>query len=649
MRRRSRKHQFTPAESIVSTTGEVCEDRKMLSATNGLEAVLTGADGALGEAEFKIKEGIRSFEVSVLRGAAGSYRVTVDGIDVGQIQVPASGLGEMELTDDPRDADEFPFPANWPGVQSGSAVELVGLASGTVAQKGNDDAVVLNLIASLSGSGPELGKAEFEVELEHGIEEREFELQAYNLPANTTVPILVNGVAVGTAESGPLGSIRLKYSDKVRLDAVPFPANFPDVIVGTTVQLGGGTGGTFETRQADGGGVGAGDHLRIELTGTTTATGLASFESLPTAGGAAAQEEFKVEVWNAAAGDSLAVLVGGVNVGQIVVDSRGYGKLDFETGDDRKPFPGNWPGIQDGSVVQVGTVLTGVFSGSGRLADPTNQNSDDAYRLDRTLGLRTTGNLFENFGGRGEKWVRAKDNAWYFITPDGAFYRWDGGAGASGELVTILDPAFHANPILLHEARSIRNLNLDDDLLSASAAELQNELLLRSSASEFEDWGGLGEKWIRGGSDDWYFVTPDGALTKWDGSGRAKGAFVGTFDTRFHEDTSLLTDAVTRLTDASAAFSLDRGLVLSAPPNDFFNWGGRQEKWLLGDHDWYFITPDGSFHEWNRSAGANGKKLATLATEYYDDTSRLTTADPVGSQAAQSVLDDVFVDLPSLF
>ena len=625
---------------------EVFETRQLLAA-NGLEGLLTGPNAAAATVEYKVKDGIRSFEVAVLHGAQGTYDVVVDGATVGAISVNAAGHGSMELTDDPHDSDESAFPGNWPDVAAGTSAAIQGLATGSLHEKGNDDAVISSLYFTLSGSGSQTGNVEFEIESEHGAERREFELQAYNLSPATSYPLIVNGTTVATLASSALGTLRVRYSDKARLDAVPFPANFPAVDSTSAIAIGTGAisqpGSRPDDRRDDDGTT----HLRLTLVSTGAVSGAAEFETIPAQGSAAAHDEFKVEVWNGLIGSSLPVKVDGITVGTIVIGSRGFGKLDFETGDDSKPFPGNWPGIHSGSVVEVGTSLSGAFSGTGRLADPSNQNLEDAYWLDRTLSLGTSGAFFENYGGRGEKWLRNKGNQWYFITPDGALYKWDGATGANGTLVTILDPSFHANPALLFEAKAVRNLALDDDLLRASAAELDQELSLSLPSSVHEDWGGRGERWIKGGLS-WFFVTPDGVLTKWDGKPGAKGTVVAALDSRFHDDLTLLTDGTVKLSSEDRAFSVDRGLRLVSPPSNFFNWGGRQEKWVLGDGRWYFITPDGRFYRWNGATGANGTVVTTLATSFYDDTTTLSSAAAVGSSASQSVLDDVFLDNPML-
>ncbi len=147
-------------------------------------------------------------------------------------------------------------------------------------------------------------------------------------------------------------------------------------------------------------------------------------------------------------------------------------------------------------------------------------------------------------------------------------YRWDGKAGANGTLITVLDPAFHEKPELLHEAKAVRDLALDDDLLRATAAELDTELGLVSSSTTYEDWGGKSERWIKG-TKGWYFITPDGTLTKWNGQSGANGEVVARFDSRFHEDLTLLTSATQKLLNSEKANALDLVSSCSARPTTF--------------------------------------------------------------------------------
>ena len=80
------------------------------------------------------------------------------------------------------------------------------------------------------------------------------------------------------------------------------------------------------------------------------------------------------------------------------------------------------------------------------------------YYLDQTLNLQLGPELFENWSGsQNERWVLGGDGAtWYFITPDGNFYRWLGGdrdIAANSQLLASLDPATYADPALLYDAQ----------------------------------------------------------------------------------------------------------------------------------------------------------------------------------------------------
>lgn len=89
------------------------------------------------------------------------------------------------------------------------------------------------------------------------------------------------------------------------------------------------------------------------------------------------------------------------------------------------------------------------------LASATEEESSDAAlteeqrarRLADRLGLLATGTYHENWGGRGEKWLQGDLGVWYFITPDGEFYRWDGNAGVRGFLVSTLGRLLGRQPV----------------------------------------------------------------------------------------------------------------------------------------------------------------------------------------------------------
>ena len=65
----------------------------------------------------------------------------------------------------------------------------------------------------------------------------------------------------------------------------------------------------------------------------------------------------------------------------------------------------------------------------------------EAIRLDTELNLRSTGNSFENWMGKQERWLWGTEG-WYYITPDGALYQWTRG-DSDGTPVGQLDSRFY--------------------------------------------------------------------------------------------------------------------------------------------------------------------------------------------------------------
>lgn len=84
-------------------------------------------------------------------------------------------------------------------------------------------------------------------------------------------------------------------------------------------------------------------------------------------------------------------------------------------------------------------------------------------------------------------------------------------------------------------------------------AQINEQLGLRTTASDFLNWGGQNERWLLDQDNRWYYILPDGSLYRWDtGSGGSSGSLNGTFVARlnadYHADLTLLTEP-----DTSAA------------------------------------------------------------------------------------------------
>lgn len=76
-----------------------------------------------------------------------------------------------------------------------------------------------------------------------------------------------------------------------------------------------------------------------------------------------------------------------------------------------------------------------------------------AYYWDQLLGLKLNGSLFANFGGKSEKWLLGADSRWYYITPQGDLYRWNGDKTLSNdEWLTRLPTQLYTHVEQLYQA-----------------------------------------------------------------------------------------------------------------------------------------------------------------------------------------------------
>ena len=172
----------------------------------------------------------------------------------------------------------------------------------------------------------------------------------------------------------------------------------------------------------------------------------------------------------------------------------------------------------------------------------------------------------------------------------------------------------------------------DNDTLNVSALAgnlgfvLKQTLGLRVQGSLYTNYGGQHEIWLQSTLNNWYFLKPDGTLYKWDGTaGAATGALVASLDPVFYYHSDLLTNPST----GDIAYALDQRLNLTNTGNLYLNYGGANEKWLLGNDGWYFIKPNGQLYKWDGTAAeATGTLMATLDASYYTNIQRLHNAQP---------------------
>lgn len=137
--------------------------------------------------------------------------------------------------------------------------------------------------------------------------------------------------------------------------------------------------------------------------------------------------------------------------------------------------------------------------------------------VDEKLDLYFTGNYNLNWGGQNEKWIRGRVEGasedvegWYYLLPNGELRLWyKDSPNLEGALVASFSPSVYTNPRELTDA-FVPTL--------ASFSELVPKLGFYQAASDSLNWGGKNERWFKGRDsfgDHWYFVTPDGKITRW--------------------------------------------------------------------------------------------------------------------------------------
>lgn len=203
------------------------------------------------------------------------------------------------------------------------------------------------------------------------------------------------------------------------------------------------------------------------------------------------------------------------------------------------------------------------------LASPA---APQTHQVSITTGSQVTGIDFGNYGAstiEGQKWedsdrdgIRDSGerflNGWQFqlINSDtGAVVKTTTTQSLDLNLDGWIDPESEVGVYLFegvtpgkYEVREVLKTGWiqstpTQDLLTL-ARSLDTSRDFQTSNGSFLNWGNLSEKWLLG-NDGWYFITPDGALSKWNLSPRTAltGTKVAQLSPWFYQQLSRLTDA----------------------------------------------------------------------------------------------------------
>ncbi len=102
-------------------------------------------------------------------------------------------------------------------------------------------------------------------------------------------------------------------------------------------------------------------------------------------------------------------------------------------------------------------------------------------------------------------------------------------------------------------------------------------------------------------------------------------------------------------TAQSIEYHLDQTLLLGHDGDDYLNWGGRNEKWMISSTGtWYYVTPDGKLYRWlgNNDLSAD-PYVDQVSTAVYANTSLLWNAQPNNAPASLSIAGNVLTINPN--
>ena len=251
-----------------------------------------------------------------------------------------------------------------------------------------------------------------------------------------------------------------------------------------------------------------------------------------------------------------------------------------------------------------------------------------AHQLDNDLGFRATANNFEDWGGLNERWFIGDGNQWYYITPNGDLFEWDGSArgNLTGNFIDSFSPNYHADTSLLTDSNPA-----DSPTITVAAGEIAPDIDFGNfnfaidgsiHGRKWHDINGDGQRtadepWLNGWEIE--LVSPSGQVVATtttmdmdlDNDGHIDPStesgwywFDGVASGNWYvretqqdgwEQTSNVDNSLLE------AYELDQRLNLRFTRSLFPNWGGLNERWILGESGWHYITPDGGFYSWNGS------------------------------------------------
>jgi hypothetical protein len=312
-----------------------------------------------------------------------------------------------------------------------------------------------------------------------------------------------------------------------------------------------------------------------------------------------------------------------------------------------------------------------------------------AAELDRELNLISSNDSFQNWGGEDERWLHGGGDSWYYITPVGNFFLWDGISGST--FGTDLNGTFiESFSTIYYETTQLLSDPISPDFIATSGSNTTDQdfgnfqpATVSGRVFEDENRNGIreaGERYLNGWriellDESGRLITTTSTVDlDLDGDGQInpdteKGwyTFAGLRPATYTVQQVFIANWEQSTPgfgpEADTIYRLDQELGLFATENQFQNWGHLNELWLLGqsfdpndrDGEWYYLTPNGNLYQWDEDSGGtqgevSGTLIANIDDFYYRNLEALHTAkDPqfaIGS--GQTISDKDFGDFSPL-
>lgn len=226
-----------------------------------------------------------------------------------------------------------------------------------------------NLVASLSdpSNADVSGTVHFMTKTHHGTTTTRLMANIEGAAPNTSLPVVVDGVTVGTIMTNAEGSGHLMLSSNPHGKQQPLPANFPtNLMAGDPVSIGTAVGSlgahTDDNDEGDEGDHAAKVvHLSAALSDTTNPAISGQVQFFGVMQNGTTNKTFLVTITGAGANASLPVSINGTNIGTLTTNAAGVGSLVLLSANNT--LPSNFPStLTAGDVIKVGTTTTGTLA-----------------------------------------------------------------------------------------------------------------------------------------------------------------------------------------------------------------------------------------------------------------------------------------------